>query len=356
MKNIFSKLIILFALFALVILYFFEHTGVGMNVKKSMLSQRELWPIKYSYKIKERAWDGSIKDQDAFLALVKQAWQWDKNAMVHYAFILYEAEEQPEDRYITQEINDFLTKNKRRLVDAKGNLLESPELFEQPLYSVIALLADAGYPLASNYMRSRIRSNVDPDTLAFLPLSEEKRDLLVRYTTNALKGGFKLELELNDEILFPGASGYVDDNFSQMVRLSEHIETLSQADLQAAFNRFNAHALHGSSYAMIRMCEAYLHGVGIKQNDEMAYVWCALADKSYAEHRLAERDAAGWTEEAAETTLQNYNQELLKAIALRLDSQRQKNALLLLKQQEAEIITWDYAKWVSTLLDVPPQP
>lgn len=326
---------------------------MSVNIIKSTLFQHELWTIEESRKLKNRAYPGYIADKDAFLQLIIHAWQWDKNAMVQYALVLAEAKDQPADRDAEGKINNFLFEYKNRITDSHGKTLVVPELLHYPPDFIIKTLADAGYPLASNYMRGKLLPEIDRSSLEFLPLSQEKRNQSIFYTRNAIKGGYKLGLLLNDYILFPAGVRYCDMNYSKIVKMSDRLNSLPSDSWGTIINEFECHAWQGASYAMVRMCEAYLYGTGVKPFDEMAYAWCKLADKSFAKYQQGEQH--DWRAEQKERTINNYNKSLSQIIRKRIGLES-KTADFLYEQLNAKVLDWDYQKWVSILTRVQPLP
>ncbi|EIY9332246.1 TPA: SEL1-like repeat protein [Escherichia coli] len=324
---------------------------MSINIMKSTLLPDELLTIEESVKIKSRAYPGYIADKEALLRLVIHAWQWDKNAMVQYALILAEAKDQPEDRGAEDEINGFLHNHEDKIINCNGGKLTIPVLLTYSSDFIIKSLADSGHPLASNYMRGKLLPDIDSHSLEFLPLTEKKRQSSIFYTQNAISGGYKLDLLLNDYILFPSGVRYTDVNYSQLVKLTERVGYISENNLRSIIVKFEFNAFQGASYAMIRLCEIYFYGIGVKQSYETAYAWCMLANKSFNKYKDGGR--RDWHEDRKEMVLNEYN-ENFSTIIETLIGVKNKAAIFLFEQLNMKVLNWDYYKWVSVLNKVQP--
>ncbi|EAM8934758.1 hypothetical protein C6300_08070 [Salmonella enterica] len=53
--------------------------------------------------------------------------------------------------------------------------------------------------------------------------------------------------------------------FNRLNLLNREKDGLSLVDIQQALNEYKVDALHGSSYGMFRLAEAYYNGIGAKK-------------------------------------------------------------------------------------------
>lgn len=327
-------------------------------IKLSTLPQNQLWTIEQSEKILNQAFQIGIprvKDEEALLELVKQAYQWDKNAMIQYAKIL-ENERGIEADYATSLVA-FLRKYSNELVDKQGNPLEPPAIFDLSYSKFMHKLADKGYSEPMMHVLSRLSysGSIKSGTLTFKTLEDNNRTLIVIYLRKLIEQGYKYNSLLANALLFSMANGFKDSNATVINKLNEHLLNLSEEQKREAIENYHVCAIHGNHYCMVRLVEAYYYGIGIKQDYKQALAWSQMANQSYqyfVGNRSREQDK---TSERIQLTINSYNQELINLIKGYLTHEEVEQADKLLDQLRQSIITWDFDKWANDIT-LPVQP
>lgn len=330
------------------------------SIKPSTIPENELWTIRQAQSIEGKVTPyghHQIEDSAALLALIRQAYQWDKNAMMGYADYLDFVECLDNWDDAGDNFDDFLNKHEEQIVDKNGTRLERPDIFDNTrlLYEK---LAKSGYPWAA--LKQAISIYHQSDINTFIAISQEERTKKISYLYSAITGGYhSAHVLLADTILFSVGEDCSGPECNKLNMLNNFRVGLSLTEIRQALDEYKIVALHGSSYGMFRLAEAYHNGIGVKKNNEEAYLWGQMAifafheyqkrksnnflkNKSYIEHREQVINSA------TEELLQKIDQELTESQKLELNS--------VMNKRLVEIITWDYYQWEDDIDPVPPKP
>lgn len=321
-------------------------TPKNYSINVSSLPQDKLWTIKQTKIIRNKITPTGrhqIENSAVLLQLIKQAYQWDKNAMTGYAEYLDHVAWLNGKYANRKNLDDFLKKYGPLIVDENGNRLKRPDIFDDTrlLYEKIA---EAGYPWAALKEGIAIRTKGGHSTLSL-----KERTRKINYLRNALNGGFhSAHVLIADAILTFAGEDYSGPEFNKLNPLDGHRIGLSSAEIQQALDEYKVAALHGNSYGMLRLAESYHHGIGVKKNNKEAYLWAQMAMSAFNEyqHRAEDpflknksyiRHRELMTNRVTKNLLSNIQQEL---------TEKQRNELNnMMNTHMAEIITWDYYHW-----------
>lgn len=324
-------------------------TGMDYIIKLSTLPQNELWTIEQSEIILNKAFQIGIprvKSEEALLELVKQAYQWDKNAMIQYAKILGN-ERGIEPEYETSLVA-FLKKYSDELVDKQGNPLEPPAIFDLSYNKFMQKLADKGYSEAMIHVLSRLSysGSVKSGTLTFKTLEDNNRTLIIIYLRKLIKQGYKYNSLLANALLFSMANGFKDSNAMVINKLNEHLLNLSEEQKREAIGNYHVCAIHGNQYCMVRLAEAYYYGIGTQQDYKQALAWSQMANQAYQYFVGILSREQDKTSERVQLTVNSYNQELINLIKEYLTTHEEvEQADKLVDQLRQSMATWDFDKW-----------
>lgn len=317
-------------------------------VKLSTLSQCELWTIKYAEEIRKKAFQEGIPrvlDDESLLILIKQAWQWDKNAMIQYAKII-ESEKLISPDY-HESLSYFITRYSHELVDKKGYPLETPNIFQLPYRDFIKTLADYKYPTPASYMAVWLMGKNGDTEGVYNILSKDDYESLIKYTKYSIEGGYKYYDLLANTILFQTGLSYKDVNRTQVNKLTDKIDGISENILKEALEAYKICAKHGSLFSMMKVVEFYYYGIVVEKDIELAYAWSQLVKKFYQEYYNKMAVDTKKIVDNGQETLNKYNMELNTKIKNILTVEQIEDSLKLESKLNREIITWDYAKWES---------
>lgn len=314
-------------------------------VKTSNLPINELWTIEQAEAVLDKAYQIGIprvKDEQALLELVMQAYQWDKNAMLQYAKILQNEREIVPDKETS--LATFLTKYSYELVDKQGRPLETPIILDLSYNELIETLANRQYAVPSSYMASLLMGT-----------PEASNNKMISYIENSINGGYKHYDFLADTILFKTGYSFKDDNLTQLFTLKEYESTLSEDGVLKALKNYNICAVHGSQYCMVRLSESNFYGVGTNQDYKLAYAWSELANQSYLKLIKNSNSKLDMIDQEIQSTINSYNCELFNQIKENLNNEEIEQANKLAEELKQTIVTWDYDKW-SNDVTIPIQP
>ncbi|EAX6604095.1 sel1 repeat family protein [Salmonella enterica] len=327
----------------------------NFSIKPSLLPQNELWTIRQAQSIEDKVTPygyHQIEDGAALLALIKQAYQWDKNAMIVYADYIDYIDYLDNKDDTRDNFNSFLKDHEDQIVDKNGNRLKRPDIFDntQLLYKK---LADAGYPQAALKEAVSIYPKGD-----LTSISPEERKKKISYLHSALTGGYhSAHVLLADTIMISAGVDCNGPEFNRLNPLNREKNDLSQADIQQALNEYKIDALHGSSYGMFRLAEAYYNGIGVKKSDEEAYVWGRMAIFAFDEYQQR-KDSIFLRDKTyirfREQVINHATEKLLKEIQNELTEPHDLNNVV--NEYFHEMITWDYYQWKNDIEPVPPRP
>lgn len=320
-------------------------------INTAMLPQDELWTIEHAWEMAEVITPEipQIDDEKGFLDLIRHAWLWDKNAMIQYARIQVEVNEE-------DVLDNFIRRNAYRIVDQHGVPLKRPEIFNMNYSAFIIKLADMGYPLASRLAANKLLWSAGETGLIHNPLTQENHERLIRYTQYAINGGYQIHLYLADYILFDTAFSFKDSNNKKLNSLSDRTRSLSTQDLNKSFAAYTVSALHGSQYAQIRLSEFYFNGIGFDRNIEMACAWSVIASESFM--NFDKKYSSKYSlEKSRENIYNNYNRvNLLYRIQHEMTVPQLDKCATLISQIKDKIIWDDYYQWESSIANVLPKP
>lgn len=83
---------------------------------------------------------------------------------------------------------------------------------------------------------------------------------------SALTGGYhSAHALLADAIMISAGVDCNGPEFNRLNLLNREKDGLSLVDIQQALNEYKVDALHGSSYGIFRLAEAYYNGIGAKK-------------------------------------------------------------------------------------------
>lgn len=315
------------------------------NVQLATRPQAQLWTLQQAETISKQAfdlWFIRVKDEKAMLTLVKQAFQWDKNAMLQYAKILDTIRnEEPEETEGMLTLGQFLIKYSHELVDNQGKRLDTPALFDLKYREFVKVLADKKYAIPSAYMS------------AWTMGSEAQRNDLIFYIKNSLNGGYKYQDFLADTIIWGTGYPYKNNNPELIYKLPEHLPNITDKELKEAITNYKVSAIHGDHYSMMRIAEFYYYGIGEQQDYLLALAWAELSNESY--NYPLERITDKYSDKIKEQATNNCDLALANQIKEKLTPEQQAQVKPLLEQLRTTIKTWDYDTWVNDV-HILPQP
>ncbi|RUS67393.1 hypothetical protein CUZ56_01338 [Saezia sanguinis] len=329
------------------------------QIKPSSLPQQQLWTIEHAQGVLENAYYIGIprvEDKVALLALVRQAWQWDKNAMIQYVEILNSEMIYPPDE--DESLDHFLITYREQIVGSNGDLLNEPPILRLPYWDFMQILASNKYPYPAKRLAGRMLGNSGKDEQNnYLPYSKEDASQMVNYLRYSIAGGYRSYEFLADTLLFRTGFGNRDEDHESLNRLQNHASDLSQEELLEAIEAYKVCATHGSSYCMMRLSEAYFNGIGFEKNLEQAYIWAKLSHQAYAlflEDALTQAPPDLWVQHMYKT-VDTYNEEILSQILQEINREQIELAEATKQAMETKL-TWDYETWVRGRDPVPPMP
>lgn len=339
--SVFIKLIIVLLLAILLIR---KNMKMDYVVELSPLPQNELWTEEYAEEMLEKAYMIGIpyiKDKNVLLELVKQAYQWDKYAMIQYIKITrnqYEIEPDPE-----HSLELFIKSHKNQLVDIYGHQLTKPAILDLHEFDFMRVLADHGYLYPILYVIYFDHT-----------LEHNKR---ITYMRNVVKQNEAYHLILAHSILFNQRSGYKKNTkFSDIIKpLPEFIPTLINSELTEAISYFEQSAKHGDLYCLVRLVEAYFYGIGKNKNLKKALAWSELVNQAYSNYKTSTRMESNPQDNKDNDELYHYNQTLVQQIKQHLTPEDIKHSEIELTAIQQNI-KWDYDKWIKSFPSPPPQP
>lgn len=127
--------------------------------------------------------------------------------------------------------------------------------------------------------------------------------------------------------------------------------SIPQQQLKEAFDNYKIAAEHGSFYAMMRVGEAYLYGVGVEQNKSLAYAWVILAKEAY------KKDFTNKEPDNIDKKFGDYIQQLSQQLLHHeLSIKEIADQSKIQDDLQKTIITWDYDGWGEKYDLAPPQP
>lgn len=340
--------------------YFKDPSKMDYVIQKSTLPQNELWQGFDSDKILDRAYNigiSQVKDERALLELVKHAYQWDKNAMIAYVRIMDSEDDIPPEKGLS--LDDFLSKYHDKIVDKQGNILSKPRIFNlinHQLYfdDFMRLLADQGYARSSSYVADSMVGELLIKEISelYLPMPESKLQKMIEYIHNSIRGGYKNYNFLADILLFKTGLSFKDVNRHLLYKMTDIVAgSIPQQQLKEAFDNYKIAAEHGSFYAMMRVGEAYLYGVGVEQNKSLAYAWVILAKEAY------KKDFTNKEPDNIDKKFGDYIQQLSQQLLHHeLSIKEIADQSKIQDDLQKTIITWDYDGWGEKYDLAPPQP
>ncbi|EHM1753070.1 TPA: sel1 repeat family protein [Salmonella enterica] len=327
------------------------------NIKISALPQSELLTIRQVQTIINKVTSNGhhqIENNAALLGLIRQAYQWDKNAMTGYAEYLDHIKWIDEKYDDKKHLDDFLKKYETQIVDKDGNQLKRPDIFDNTRLLYLKM-AEAGYPWAALKESASIHPKGGFDTL-----SPDERKKKIIYLRSALNGGFhSAHVLIADAILISAGEDCSGPEFNKLNPLDEHRTGLSLADIQQALDEYKITALHGNSYGMLRLAESYHYGIGVKKNNNEAYLWGLMAISAFNEYQHREEsDFLKYKSyiKHRERIINRATKNILSKIQQELTEKQQGELNSTVNSHMAEIITWDYYQWEYDIDPVPPKP
>jgi len=340
--------------------YFKGPSKMDYVIQKSTLAQNELWGASYADKMLDRAYNigiSQIKDEASLLELVKHAYQWDKSAMIAYVQIMNSEDDIPPEKGLS--LDDFLRKYHDKIVDKQGKILPRPRIFNlinHQLYykDFMKLLADHEYATPSNYIAGSMVGEllIKENSELYLPMPESKLQKIIEYIHNSIRGGYKNYNFLADVLLFKTGLSFKDVNRNLLYKMTDIFSgSIPQRKLKEAFDNYKIAAEHGSFYAMMRVGEAYLYGVGIEQNKSLAYAWIVLAKEAYKKDFLNKEPDN--IDKKFGDYIQQLSQQLLHhELSIKEIADQSK----IQENLRKTIIIWNYDSWVDKDDLAPPQP
>lgn len=333
---------------------------IGNQIKPSSLPQQQLWTIEQAKNVLKDAYYIGIprvEDKAALLALVKQAWQWDKNAMIQYVEILKSEMIYPPDE--DESLGYFLRTYREQIVDNNGNLLNEPSILRLPYWDFMTALADAKYPYPANYMAvvGMLGNSGKDEQGNYLPYTRDDANQMATYIRYSIAGGYRSYEFLADTLLFRTGFGNRDKEYKYLNHLQDHVTDLSPDELREAINAYQVCANHGSSYCMMRLSEAYFNGIGLEKNLEQAYIWAKLSHQGYTlflASTLTQDPPSHWVQHMHKT-IDSYNENILSQILQQISPVQLARAETI-KQTIEDGLTWDYEVWVREHDPVLPMP
>jgi hypothetical protein len=352
--------IILFFVLCGVLAYFFVRTHMNQNtIRLSELPSDELWSIEYAEEMQEKAFNIGIpmvSDKEALLELIIQAWQWDKNAMIQYARILQNEDEIPPSK--GESLDDFIIEYRQQIVDRQGRLLNEPQVLRLPYRLLMVKLAELKYPYPANYVavvKMMGESGYDEQG-RLIPYSSDMRKTMLDYIRYSIDGGYRNQSFLADTILW--GTGYESTNpqYQALNRLADPLPGLTASELTEALAAYRVCASHGSSYCMMRLAEAYYHGIGVEKNIEYAYVWSELSRQAYIHYLewLEEQTAIQFGQNNYKV-IDSYNSSIMELIEKEISVTQLEAATALISDIKSTLM-WDYETWGRRRDPVPPLP
>lgn len=336
----------------LLALYCYKNRPRDFSVKLAMLPQEALWTVEYSREVAAKAITPehpNIDDKDAMLALIRQAWQWDKNALIDYAMIQLELFGNPI-------VEDFIWENRHNIVDQHGRPLRRPDILDLHYRDLILKLADMEYPLAAALVSGRFQWDAGRTGIIHNPLTPENREKLIHYTRYAIKGGFRYHLSLASAILFASGFDYKDSNHTQIHTLQDRIPNLSPKELEDSYLAYKKCALQGSLYAQIKMAEFHYYGISVSQDITQAWAWSLIARDNFLNF-IKIRNEDYYKYNSGQAHLNNYNKTVLQPLILSTATDEKiKLGESLAGRINPGFSDVDYRIWEEEMEDVPPMP
>lgn len=330
-------------------------TSMDNKIIPSSLPKEQLWTIEHAEAMQKKGYYlgiPSVQDKAALMALVKQAWQWDKNAMIFYARIIDEERIYPPDE--DESFQYFLKTHRSQIVDAEGRLLNEPPVLRLDYAQLMRLLADQKHPYAANYLAlSMIGSGGEDEQGNYIPHSREKNNEMLNYIRYSIEGGYRRQSFLANSLLFRTGFGFKNiSNDYPLVELKNHAEDLTQEELLEAMENYRFCSEHGSIYCMMRLSEAYYHGIAYEKDLEQAYAWGQLASQAYDYYlEVFSPDLS----DQSYKSVNAYNMNLLQNIKQEM-TQLQIESAESIKKTIEPTLQWDYDTWASGRDPVPPMP
>ncbi|WP_392561459.1 hypothetical protein RHO12_09955 [Orbus sturtevantii] len=334
--------------------------AMDYTIYPSSMPENALWRIEQAKQMNERAYTtvfDAIDDENTMIELVKHAWQWDKNAMMHYSSIKSRKDirgDKPDDMLY---FDEFMQKYQSKFLDDNGNRLIEPSIFNQPnAWSYMRdSFAELKYPYAS-YRMAWVWGGVsgyDSDGIA-RPLEDKNIENSIKYLNYAMEGGYRKHEMLATWTLFAIQSNFKNEKRTEIIPLSEYRPLLPSECLIVAIDHYQIAAQHSSLFGILRVAEAYLYGIGREQSWVKAYAWSQLLD--YAYQKLVQRNSPlDWKKYEGDIIIQ-YNLPLSKRLARTLTDAQQLESKKIFGELKNTIISWDHEIWSEGIDDFYPKP